>query len=83
LGHAPPHFAQERIEELFLELGSLYDARKTNTHFALSPLAIVDAVVMAIINQGFALDPAARHWLEDDEFSIRRRIRNDLQQVSR
>jgi hypothetical protein len=82
LAHAPPHFAQERIEELFLELDGLHDARKTNTHFALSPLAIVDAVVMAIIEEGFTLDPAARHWLEDDELSIRCRLRNDLQQNS-
>ncbi|HLW63907.1 MAG TPA: hypothetical protein VKS79_01225 [Gemmataceae bacterium] len=82
LGQAPIQFAQQRIEELFTEMDGLYDSRKTNTHFALCPLLLVDAVVTAIINEEFALNPTFRHWLDDQEFSVRRRIEKDLEEMA-
>src|SRR5262249_22674237 len=77
LSHAHPRVAQGRVEELFRDLPDLYDIRQTNTHFALSPLALVDAVVRAAVSDEFTLGPVARRWLEEDEFRVRGRVRRD------
>ena len=65
-------------EELFRDLLGLYDTCQTNTHFALSPLALVDEVVRAAVSDDFTLGPAARRWLEEDEFHVRARMRRDV-----
>jgi hypothetical protein len=83
LAQAPPQFVMKRIEELFHEIDGLYDVRQTNTHFALSPLVLVDSVVTAIADKDFTLGPTLRRWLDDDEFIIRRRLQNEVQPVSR
>ena len=75
--HAHPRVAQGRVEELFRDLPGLYDVRQTNTHFALSPLALVDAVVRAAVSDDFTLGPTARRWLDEDEFRVRARIQRD------
>jgi hypothetical protein len=41
-------------------------------------LRVVEAAVLAIVNDDFALGPAVRRWLDDDEFRVRRRIHRDL-----
>jgi hypothetical protein len=41
-------------------------------------LRIVEEVILALISDDFALGPAGRRWLDDDEFLVRRRIHDDM-----
>jgi hypothetical protein len=82
LGQAPVLMARGRVEELFRDLSGLYDVRQTNSHFALSPLVLVDAVVRAAVSDEFSLAPAARRWLDADEFRVRQRMRQDLAKLT-
>jgi hypothetical protein len=78
LGQAPTRLALERFEEFFHRLGTIRDTFTTHTHYSLSQLEVVEAVVLAIISGDFAAGPAARRWLDEDEFLVRRRIHRDL-----
>ena len=49
----------------------------TNTHYSRFHLNLVEAVVMGMVTDDAALGPAAKRWLEEDEFLIRRRIHAD------
>ena len=77
LGFAPPRVAHGRLEELFQRLDRVGTTGSTNRYFTLKPLELVDAVVRAVVTDDFALGPAVRGWLADDEFLIRRRIHRD------
>jgi hypothetical protein len=83
LGQAPIRLAQGRYEEMFQQLTGLYEVRQTNSHFALAPLVLVDTVVLAVVNEDFTLGPAARRWLEDDEFAVRQHMQRDLIELAR
>jgi hypothetical protein len=78
LGQASVRLALGRIEELFHRLPALPDRASTNTHYGLSALRLVEAVVLAVVNDDFALGPAVRRWLDDDEYVVRRRIHRDV-----
>jgi hypothetical protein len=78
LGHAPFRMALGRVEEIFQRLQNVHDQFSTNTHFSLARLRVIEAVVLAIVNDDFALGPAVRRWLDDDEFRVRQRIHRDL-----
>jgi hypothetical protein len=78
LAQAPVELALKAIEELFEKLDGIHDTFTTNAHFGLSQLDLVEAVVLAVVTDEFAADPMARHWLEDDEFLVRRRIHRDV-----
>jgi hypothetical protein len=79
LGQAPLELAQPGIEEIFCRLDRVYDAYVSNTHFSPSQLKVIEAVVLAVVTEEFAVGTAARHWLDDDEFLVRRRIHRDMQ----
>ncbi len=81
LGRAPIRMAQGRIEEVFRDLTGLHDCRQTNTHFALSPLRLIDTVVRALVADEFVLGPGVRSWLAHDEYLVRRRMLQDLQAI--
>jgi hypothetical protein len=80
LAYAPLDEALARVEELFVRDGM---ARLPNT-FTTAPyysrfhLNVVEAVVQALASEEFALGPAARRWLDDDEYLVRRRIHRDV-----
>ncbi|HXD89044.1 MAG TPA: hypothetical protein VN641_21310 [Urbifossiella sp.] len=38
-------------------------------------------MVRSVVTEDFALGPAVRGWLDDDEFLIRRRIHRDMATV--
>jgi hypothetical protein len=78
LGQASVDFALRGIEELFQKLEQVHDTFTVNTHYALSKLAVVEAVVLAVVTEDFAMGSLARRWLDDDEFLVRRRIHQDL-----
>jgi hypothetical protein len=78
LGQAPVEQALERYRELFVGLPGITDSFTTNTHYSLSQLDVVDALVLAIASDDFTPDKAGRKWMDDDEFLIRRRIHRDM-----
>lgn len=78
LGRAPVQDAIPRFEELFKRLRNVKDNFTTNTHFALSHIDLVEAVLLAMVSDDFALNETGRRWLDDDEFLIRRRIHQDV-----
>jgi len=41
----------------------------------------VDSVARAAVSDDFTLGPAARRWLDDDEFRVRVRMRRDFENV--
>jgi hypothetical protein len=77
LGQAPVRLALGRVDELFQRLPGISDTQTTNTHYSLAKLRLVEAAVRAVVTDDFALGPAVRRWLDDDEYRVRRRIHRD------
>ena len=69
-----------RIDELFTSgrMVRLQNTFTTQLYFSRFHLNIVEAVVLALANEDIALGPAARRWLDDDEYLVRRRIHRDV-----
>jgi hypothetical protein len=78
VGQAPVEVAQKRLEEIFRSLKGIRDTYTTSTHFSVSQLDVLEAVVLAVVSDDFTLGTQARRWLDDDEFLVRRRIHQDL-----
>jgi hypothetical protein len=78
VGQAPVEVAQKRLEEIFRVLKGVKDTYTTSSHFSVSQLDVVEAVVLAVVSDDFTLGTQARRWLDDDEFLIRRRIHRDV-----
>jgi hypothetical protein len=77
LGHAPIEYALRRLDELFQRMLDPPNTRTSNAYYAELHLGVVEAVVLAIVSDDFALGPSARRWLEDDEYLVRRRLHRD------
>jgi hypothetical protein len=78
LGQAPLELAQRRLEELYHRLEGIRDTFTTNSHYSLSQLDLVEAVVLSVVTDDFLMGSSSRRWLDDDEFLVRRRIHDDL-----
>ncbi len=78
VGQAPVEVAQKRLEEVFKALKGIKDTYTTSTHFSVSQLDVVEAVVLAVVSEDFTQGTQARRWLDDDEFLVRRRIHRDM-----
>jgi hypothetical protein len=78
LGQAPVSLALPRVEEVFHQLHGVKDSLLTKTHYSLAQLRLIEAAVLAVVNDDFTLAPVARRWLDDDEYVVRRRIHNDV-----
>ena len=50
----------------------------TSRFYSRFHLNLVEEVVLAVVNDDFALGPAGRRWLDEDEYLVRRRIHADL-----
>jgi hypothetical protein len=81
LGQAPAEVALRGIDELFGKLTGICDTFTTHYHYSLSQIEIVEAVVLAIVTEDFAMGGQARRWLDDDEYLVRQRIHHDLQRA--
>lgn len=78
LGQAPVESALKRLVEMFHKLDRVSDTFTTNTHYSLSQLQVIEAVVLAVAGDDFHRGPNARRWLDEDEYLVRRRIHRDL-----
>ena len=81
MGQAPVEIAQKRLEEIFRQLKMIKDTYTTSSHFSVSQLDVVEAVVLAVVSDDFTMGTQARRWLDDDEFLVRRRIHRDMDQA--
>lgn len=79
LSQAPVEQAMPRIAALFRELKGTQDMFATNSHFSLSQLRIVEALVLSLVGEDFLTDSKARSRLDEDEFLIRQRMHRDLE----
>jgi hypothetical protein len=79
LAWAPVDLAMVAIDELLERLDGIFDSLSTRSHFSVSKLEVVEAMVLAVVTEEFAMGQVARRWLEDDEYLVRRRIHLDVQ----
>jgi hypothetical protein len=79
-GQAPLEEALGRIEELLVpgRMDRLPNTFTSNYYYSLFHLNVVEAVVLTLATDDFALGPGARRWLDDDEYLVRRRIHRDV-----
>jgi hypothetical protein len=78
LGQGPLDLALARITELLRKVKGVQDTYTVNSHYSLSRLDLVEAVVLALVGEDFTVAPEARRWLDDDEYLVRRRIHRDM-----
>lgn len=78
LGQASAELALPRYLELFRKLERVNAVLTTDSHLSMPQLGVVEAVVLALVSDDFALDARGRRWLEDDEYHVRRRIHCDV-----
>jgi hypothetical protein len=78
--HLPPQEALARIEDVLSpgRMNRLPNTLTTNGYYSRFHLQVIEAAVLALASEEFALGPAARRWLDDDEYLVRRRIHADV-----
>jgi len=81
LSQAPVERAQSCFEELFRQLKGISDTWTSSSHYLLSQLLVIEAVVLAVVSDDFTIGPAVRRWLDDDEYLVRRRIHRDVREL--
>ena len=77
LAQAPIEIASKQLEEMFDKMWKLQYMITSGRYYAILHFRIIEAVVLAIVSDDFALGPGARRWLEDDEYLVRRRLHRD------
>jgi hypothetical protein len=80
LARAPLAEAMDRTEELFTsdKLQRFSNTYTTSHYYSRFHLNIAETVALSLANEEFAIGPAARRWLDDDEYLVRRRIHRDV-----
>ncbi len=80
LGQGPAETGLVRIVELFhkMDPSRVANSFTTSRFYSRFHLNLVEEVVLAVVNDDFALGPAGRRWLDEDEYLVRRRIHADL-----
>lgn len=87
VGLAPMQTALTLVTSLFSvaegesrgsSLPRICDNMTTNSHFSLSQLHVIESAVLALVNDEMAVTTENRHWLDEDEYLIRRRVHADM-----
>ena len=74
-------FALSRIMEFFRKAEGIYDMWTTSSHYSLTRLSVVEAMMLALCSDDFTLDRDARQRLDEDEYLVRRRIHRDVREA--
>ncbi len=82
LAQAPVDGALKYVSELFSKLAGIRDTQLTMSHYSVLQLEVIESVVLAMVSDDFALDQAGRRWLDDDTYSVYRRINRDVRQAA-
>jgi hypothetical protein len=80
LAHAPVEQALPALARLSEQLPKVTDSYNTNTHFCLSVVELADALVLGHVGVAQGAGERTRHWLDEDEFLVRRRIHRELEE---
>lgn len=78
LGAAPIQFAVAGLDTLQKKLEIITDSFNTNSHVCLSVVDFMEALVLGYASEDLVIGHAARRWLDDDEYLVRRRIHKDM-----
>jgi hypothetical protein len=80
IGQGPAEVGLPRIAELFdrMDPKRITDTSTTAPFFSRFHLTLVEDVILALVSDEFALGPAGRRWLDDDEYLVRRRVHADM-----
>lgn len=70
----------ERIEEVFrrIDPNRVTNTQSTAKSYSRLHLRVIEALVLAVASDEFALGAAGRRWMEDDEYLVRKRIHADM-----
>jgi len=80
-GQLPRAEALELLGGLADQLKLITDFYNTNTHFCLSVVAFMEALITAIASDDLALGAEGRLFLDEDEYLVRRRVHRDLEDL--
>ena len=79
------HTSRERaiagLRSLATLLPGITDSYNTNSHFCLSVVAFIDALVLGFATGDLVMGDVARRFLDEDEYLVRRRIHRDLEEM--
>jgi cellulose synthase operon protein C len=80
LGLSPADFGIPRIAELFsiIEPKRVTNTFSSSSYYSRFHLNLIEDVVLAIVNDDFALGHSGQRWLDEDELLVRRRIHRDM-----
>ncbi|PRQ05513.1 hypothetical protein [Enhygromyxa salina] len=78
LSRSTPGQAIAGSRALMQRLASTSDSLSTTSHFCLSVIQLMEAVVLSLASEDLALSEWARRWVETDEHLLHRRIHKDL-----
>tara|TARA_R110002096_G_scaffold42143_3_gene113524 strand:- start:1011 stop:4280 length:3270 start_codon:yes stop_codon:yes gene_type:complete len=78
--HAPREEAMKGLSEVAGQLALITDSFNTNSHFCLSVVSFMDSMVLALASGELAMGDLGRRWLDEDEYLVRRRIHQDIQE---
>jgi hypothetical protein len=80
LGSGPAEAGLPRMAELFARLPAdrIANTYTTNRVYSRFHLGLVEEVVLALVSDDFGLGPAARRWLDEDEYVVRKRVHADM-----
>jgi hypothetical protein len=80
LGQGPSETGLPRITELFrkMDAGKITNTWTTAPYYSRLHLNLVEDVILAVVSDEFALGPAGRKWLDDDEYLVRKRVHADM-----
>jgi hypothetical protein len=78
ISQGPLDRGQARLEELFRRVGGIRDTYTTSSHFSVSHLDVIEAVILAVVSEQGLAQQQLRRWLDENEALIRRRIAHDL-----
>ncbi len=81
LGLASPAIAVPRLEEMFLRLKGYTDTFTTSEHFSVVQMDLIEATVLASVNDDFTQGAEVRRWLDEDEHLLRQRIHGDVRHL--
>ena len=76
----PTEMALERTAEIFrqIEPGRITNTQTTSKSYSRLHLKVIEAAVLALASDEFAVGAAGRRWLEDDEYLVRKRVHADM-----
>lgn len=83
VGHGSSEAGIERIKEFFAKVpASAIPNNWTGSQtYSRLHLKLIEEVVHAVTSDEFALGPAGRRWLDEDEYHVRNRIHADLNRL--